>query len=134
MPLDLLRTNHRCVWYLRQVQLDFRASFFFTASLFGWTLYRARPLEVTTRLTTETVKGRTLGGSGSRIDASGHARQANRTNSPTVCCLYMSPSRRRANSKATMFPSAGWSVWQPCRSQAMRSLMPSSGCRGTYLL
>jgi hypothetical protein len=58
------------------VRLDFVASFFFTASLFGWTLYRARPLEVTTRLTTEMVKGRTLGGSGSRIDADGNARQA----------------------------------------------------------
>lgn len=67
-----------------QVQLDFVASFFFTASLFGWTLYRARPLEVTTRLTTETVTGRTLGGSGSRIDADGNARQAHRR-SVTYC-------------------------------------------------
>jgi hypothetical protein len=59
---------------MEQVQLDFVASFYFTVSLFGWMLYRARPLEVTTHLTTETVKGQTLGGSGSRIDADGHAR------------------------------------------------------------
>lgn len=68
--------SHSNLVTVRQVQLDFKAEFFFTASLFGWPLYSAPPLKVTTRLTTETAKRRQLGGEGSRMDANGYARQA----------------------------------------------------------
>lgn len=56
--------------------MNFVAKFMFTASIFGWVLYAAPPLLVTTRLTTGKVRGQHqgIGGEGSPMDSDGYAR------------------------------------------------------------
>lgn len=93
---------------IAQVQLNFVASFMFTASLFGWTFYSAPALEVTTQLTTETAKGRQLGGKGSRMDADGFARWAPRIVHALACILLFQGNDDIIGS----IRMTAWTSWQ----------------------
>lgn len=95
-----------------RVELEFVAQFNFTASIFGWTLYAAPPLLVTTLLTTETATGAHLSGTGSRLDGNGSARLAGVARvPPTGDYLFDSFLRLPADTLAVM--SSTFEFYEP---------------------